>query len=286
MGQKGCLIDPRHGAVPGQKGEKMGTFINYHYSCVGDSKLIAKAAEAIEEFKNKHAKRSGNGSCDYDNEVEIVSGGLMKLDWTCYSTHSMQALIFKLKALTATSELTFFFYKGCTDGTNEGRLIGYEGDKLVSNIHCVADIGMQAMLDMIVLQEDSDTEALGRLIADFKQATSDWDPELFAAEMDDDEDEDEDFSAEMRAGLLGAAIGETLAKYPALLKPVHAKALASLAAKIKMAGDWMLNDEFASLGIKNGMRALLATVEKLQVAAVVKKPRGKASSAASQSVRL
>lgn len=269
----------------------MSTFIDFHFRCVGDSKLIAKATEAIEAFKTKHAESSGNGCCDYEQDVEIGDIGMI-LDWMCYSTSSLTGLIAQLKELTASSEMMFFVYKGCTDGNCKSRLVGFQSGEEVANITCVGDIGMQAMLDIAVLDVESDSKALGRLITGFKHATSDWNPELFAAEVDDeedeDEDEDEDFdsSAEMRAGVLGAAIGDTLAKYPELLKPVHAKSLASLAAKIKMAGHLMFKHEFATLAIKTGMSALLATVEKLELAAKVKKPKAKSAATVCHAVRL
>ena len=273
----------------------MRSFIEYEYRCKGDSEQITKSATAIEVIKNKYAEWSGNGNFNFDNEVEI--GGLGEsLSWTCYATCDMEDIDSKLIELTASGQMTLFIYQGCTDGTNDGRLLTIVGGNVVSDIRCDADIGMQSMMDMDALQGVEDSKALGRLITSFKEATSEWDPALFAAEEEDDEDDaddeddeddDGDYADISRAGVLAAAIGDTLGMYPAMLnEPVHAKALVSLAAQANMARHWMFKYELASVRIKKGINAMVSKVESLQLAAEVKKPKVKFTASTSHTVRL
>ena len=266
----------------------MRSYIEYEYRGKGDSEQITKFATAIKVIKNKYAEWSGNGNFNFDNEVEI--GGLGEsLSWTCHSTSYMEDLDSILIELTASGQMTLFIYQGCTDGTNDGRLLTIVGGNVVSDIRCDADIGMQSMMDMDALQGVEDSKALGRLITSFELATSEWNPALFAAEDDDDEDDDDDgdYADISRAGVLAAAIGDTLGMYPAMLnEPVHAKALVSLAAQANMARHWMFKYELASDRIKKGINAMVSKVESLQLAAEVKKPKVKFTAATSHTVRL
>lgn len=275
----------------------MSTFVDYEYRCEGDSKLVAEANAAIEALKSKYADFSGGGNFDFENEVEISDGG-KSLSWTCYAIRGMQELDDPLTALTCTGQLKLTIYQGCTDGTNEGRLLEIVGGEVETDIDCDADIGMQAMLDIVALQEVADSKALGRLIVGLKAATRGWNPSFFKADEavvvqeDDEEDEydeegDGDYSEILRAGVLAAMIGDTMDMYPAMLDlPAHSNALLNLAVKVNMTRHYMFKYKLASKPVQHGINALIAKVEKLTLSAAIAKPKAKTAVSTRQAVRL
>jgi hypothetical protein len=275
----------------------MSTFYDCHYRCEGDSKLVAKAVAVIEALQNKHPEVRGSTHCHIHNEVEVAKNG-ESMNWTSYTKGFLDGLDVKLTKLTAKGDLKLFIYQGCTDGTNEGRLLRIVGGKLISDIDCEADIGLQALLDIVALQAAPDSQALSRLIAGFKDATNFWHPSTYKAdkavvvqqEDDEDEDDDEDdgdYSDITRAGVLAAMIGDTIDMYPAMLDmPVHSDALLSLGVKVNMARHYMFKFKLASKPVQHGINALIATVEKLTLSEAIAKPKAKTAVSTRQAVRL
>lgn len=256
----------------------MGTCCDHEFICKGGKDAVEKARKAIERFKAKHAKYSGNGDCCFDRVPKISADGT-ELRWACYSVGLVDKLIKSLARLTKEIDLEFHHYLGCTDGTNEGWLTVYEDGKIRERHEFRADISMRAALAVVALSRGQNDAAFEDLIASYRDATYGnilvkTHEELM---LEDEKYERCVYGVEYeRDGVIAGYIGESLSAYPQFLaNRAHQKELLGLLRFFITTRAWVDKFRLCELETPQHIAGLIARVESLEIAQVAKAPSRK-----------
>jgi len=244
----------------------------------GGKDSVEKSRKAIERFKAKHAKYSGNGDCCFDRVPEISADGAA-MRWVCYSVGLVDKLIKSLARLTKESDLEFHHYLGCTDGMNDGWLTVYEDGRIRERHVFGADIGMRAASSVVALSHRLNDAAFEDLIdsyrvANFGNICVEAHQELILV---DEKYERCVYGVEYeRDGVIAGYIGEFLSAYPQFLaNRAHQKELLGLRRYFITTRAWLDKFRLCEPETRQHITGLIARVESLEIAQVAKAPSRK-----------